>query len=143
MKADPGQSSGAGNHCGCKPPLSVTACFDRGRHRQRLPELPHVGRWIQGDQQLGAQFSLNLADDTLCDIRFRASTCITLVAYCELLCELARGLTPVATLHLCADQLVSTLPGVPRAKQDRATIAVFSLHSAVAASINTTIVETS
>lgn len=143
MRANPSRSSEASVLCGCAHRLSVTACFDRGRQRQRLPELANVGRWIEGREQVGARFSVELTDGILSDIRFRATTCITLVAYCDLLSERCLGLTPVAALNQNAQQLVSALPGVPPGKQDRASVTVTSLHSAIAATINTKTVETS
>ncbi|MEX0730400.1 MAG: iron-sulfur cluster assembly scaffold protein [Aquisalimonadaceae bacterium] len=126
-----------GDCCNATPRRSVSTCFDRGRRRQRLPELPYGGRWIAGADQVGARFSVELSGHLLSDIRFRATTCITLVAYCELLCETARGMTPLAAMHLRAAQLVSTLPGVPEDKQDRAAIAITSLHSALVAIMDT------
>lgn len=109
---------------------SVSTCFDAGWRRQREPELPYTGEAVVAADGLWARFSLSLGDGVIEQARFRAASCVTLVAYCELLCRMITG-ERVATAETLSPQvLVDQLPGVPPVKQDRAVLAVAALRGA-------------
>jgi hypothetical protein len=126
---------GGGSNSG-RPP-SVSDCFDRGLRRRRRAPLPIEGQARADGNGLSAAFSIRLHDDdgagTIGDAGFRADTCVTLIAYCERLAELATGRTLDAAARLSPTDLVAALAGVPPLKQDRATLAVAAFRTALAA----------
>lgn len=119
--------------CCCTPRRrrSVNDYFDLGRQRIRAPVLAVEGAERRLDDAIFARFSLRLEDERIAAVSFRASLCITLVAYCELLAELAEGRTLAEAVRLSATELVAEMPGVPVIKQDRATLATCALFAAV------------
>lgn len=116
-------------------PLSVSDCFDCGLRRRRRAPLPIEGHARSDGNGLSAAFSIRLCDggDTIGDVGFRADTCVTLIAYCERLAELATGRSLGAAARLSAPDLVAELAGVPPLKQDRATLTVAAFRAALAA----------
>lgn len=119
--------------CNVTPRLSVGELFERGFRRIR--ETP---RAIQGDacadaENNQARFSLDLQNGKISGLGFRATTCATLIAYCELVCEMTRGLSVDMAQALTPRNLVETLEGVPALKQDRALLAVAAFRSALVA----------
>ncbi len=62
---------------------------------------------------------------------YKSSTCVTLVAFCELLSESAENKTLKEGLGIDASYLVSHLSDVPAGKHDRAALAVAALRSAL------------
>lgn len=123
---------------GCCPDarrLSTTACMDRGLATRRLPPCRIQGRRVDNFEGLWAEFSGGLDEDGRLDcLRFRASACITLVAYCQAAVDLATGADPKRLSELDMGWLVNRLPGVPAMRQDRAALAMAALRGlAVAA----------
>lgn len=116
-------------------PLSVSDCFDRGLRRRRRAPLPIEAHARSDGNGLSAAFSIRLRDGggTIGDVGFRADTCVTLIAYCERLAELATGRSLDTAARLSAPDLVAELAGVPPLKQDRATLAVAAFRAALAA----------
>jgi hypothetical protein len=129
------------SHCGScqgrRYALKVHTFFDHGLQTRRLPTLPITGPPIIASSSLWASFSIRVDTDKLLNLRFQASTCTTLIAYCQALVELARQdtLTHAATLN--GPTLIRHLPGVPISKQDRAVLASAALQSAVVAAKQT------
>jgi hypothetical protein len=126
------------NCCGGAPRRTVSELFDRGYRRSRKPIFPIQGASLRDMNDLSASFSLDLASGTITDVRFHASVCITLIAYCELVVELVAGknLREAATLE--ESGLVATLPDVPLLKRDRAKLAINAFRAALAASLSQT-----
>lgn len=113
---------------------SVSQCFDRGLVRARSPELAIRGEGRTDPASgLAARFSIEVGDGTVRRVGFRASTCVTLVAYCEALAERATGLRLDEAARLGAAQLIDLLPGVPPLRRDRAALAVAAFRAALAA----------
>lgn len=108
--------------------VTVSTCFDAGWRRQREPELPYAGETVVGAHGIWTRFSLSLDDGVIEQARFRAASCVTLVAYCELLCRMVIGEPMEAAEALAPQVLVDHLPGVPPMKQDRAVLAVAALR---------------
>src|SRR6186997_1315915 len=110
--------------CGVAPRRNVSDLFDRGRHRSRQPPLAVEGDEHRDPNGLSARFSLATEDGRLARIGFRATTCITLVAYCELIAELMSGADIPRAARLSPAELMSELPDVPALKRDRAPLAI-------------------
>lgn len=118
-------------------PLKVHGCFDRGLRTRRLPALPVSGTPIATAYGLWACFSVRIENDTLADLRFQASACTTLIAYCQALVELSRHNTLGHAETLSGPALIQHLPGVPAVKHDRAILASAALKSVVATARST------
>ena len=119
--------------CGVAPRRNVSDLFDRGRRRARQSPLP-----IQGDEHrdpngLAARFSLAVEGDKLSKVGFKATTCITLIAYCELIAELTGGESIPQAARLSVADLIAQLPDVPALKRDRALLAIAAFRDALAA----------
>jgi NifU-like protein involved in Fe-S cluster formation len=134
---DESQTPRKGGCCSLRPLRSVSECFDSGLRRSRSQPLPIQGEVRASDQGLVARFSLRLRGGRIAGVSFKASTCVTLVAYCEVLAELVEGLVLAEAVRLSTSHLVAQLPGVPVAKRDRAALAwsafVAAVHEAVLA----------
>jgi hypothetical protein len=112
---------------GAGRPLTMTDYIDRGLRRRRVAPLPIVGPGCRDAEGRFARFSLRLADGVVADVAFEATTCITLVAYCELAAEWATGLRLEATIaRLRDDALAAALPLVPPFRRDRAGLAALA-----------------
>jgi hypothetical protein len=111
------------------PRLSVAELFERGFRRNRTAPLPIQGRRCAGAEGLSACFSVEMDAGKLTAIGFRASTCATLLAYCELVAETAVGSAPLAARRLSPADLVAGLPGVPMLKRDRAALAIAAFRA--------------
>jgi len=119
--------------CGNAPRRVVSDLFDRGYRRNRLAPFAVQGATLRDANDLTASFSLDIADDTVRDIRFQVSTCITLIAYSELIVELAAAKGARAAAVLSESDLVSALPDVPLLKRDRAVLAINAFRAALKA----------
>lgn len=119
--------------CSVTPRFTVTDLFRRGYRRNREAPLPIEGEVITGAEGNTAQFSVAIEDGKLAGVGFRASSCTTLIAYCEALAELLPGFDLKIAEQLTARELVNALPGVPALKQDRAVLAVAALRAALLA----------
>jgi NifU-like protein involved in Fe-S cluster formation len=107
--------------------------FERGFRRNR--EAPFAIKGAQCTDLEGntASFSLALSGHRLSAIRFQASPCATLIAYCELIAETLSGHSLEIARALTPQELVRQLTGVPLLKQNRAALAVAAFASALAA----------
>jgi NifU-like protein involved in Fe-S cluster formation len=66
-------------------------------------------------------------------MNFRATTCITLIAYSELIAELVTGQNAREAAAIEAADLVALLPDVPLLKRDRALLAIDAFRAALIA----------
>lgn len=110
---------------------SVADYFDAGRRRSKSPPLAIEGEARKLNQELTARFSLGLNDGHIAAVSFKASHCVTLVAYCELLAEMVENLSLRDAVRVTARDLVAELPGVPLLKFDRAQLAYSAFLAAV------------
>lgn len=117
--------------CGRRPRRSVSDYVDSGLRRSRLQPLPIQGEPRESDAGLAARFSLRLVDERIAAVSFKASTCATLIAYCELIAELVEGVTLTDAVRASCSDLVAQLPGVPVGKQDRSVLARSAFLAAV------------
>lgn len=109
---------------GSTRPSSLTDYIDRGLRRRRAGPLPIAGAAHRDDAGRFARFSLRVIDGTITEVAFEATTCVTLVAYCEVAAEWVTGLTVhAAAQRLRVHELVAALPLVPANKRQRAPLA--------------------
>lgn len=110
--------------------LDVHGCFERGLATRRAAPLAHEGPRVEAGG-LWAAFSLRHDGDGLA-LRFRATACTTLVAYCQALVELLEDCEPAQATAMEPAALAAALPGVPAPRRDRAVLAVAALRAALA-----------
>ncbi len=111
---------------------TVIEYFERALQRSGRPQLPLIGPLERGPGGLAVCFSLNLVAGRIRGAEFKATTCTTLLAYCELLAELIMGLTPTEARRLDTGRLIDGLPGVPPTLHNRAGLPIAALTSALA-----------
>jgi NifU-like protein involved in Fe-S cluster formation len=121
--------------CSVQPRLTTSELFERGYRRNRAPALS-----IEGTQQTdadgnNARFSLDTANGKILGVGFRATTCATLIAYCEYIAEVVPGFRLEIAAALTAAQLVDSVPGVPLLKHDRAVLAITAFRASLAAAL--------
>jgi NifU-like protein involved in Fe-S cluster formation len=119
--------------CSVQPRLSISELFERGYRRNRSAALS-----IEGTRQADADgntvgFSLDTAEDRIAEVGFRATTCATLIAYCEYIAEIVPGFPLDIARELTAAQLVAAIPGVPALKHERAMLAITAFRACLAA----------
>jgi NifU-like protein involved in Fe-S cluster formation len=119
--------------CGVARRHQVSDLFDRGFRRSRESPLPLQGAAQIHADGLAARFSVAMNGATLAAIRFRVSTCVTLVAFCELINELMTGQDIDRAARLSPHDLIAALPEVPPLKRDRALLAITAFRGALAA----------
>ncbi len=111
--------------------LTLQDCLERGLRTRRAAPLSHLGAWIETPGSLRARFSLAVERAVIAEIRFEATPCATLVAYCQALAEHEAGRPLAAAPGLDARALVALLVGVPPAHRDRAVLAVAAWRTAI------------
>ena len=117
--------------------MTVLDYFNLGLQRGKHASLPHVGDEIQGPAGLTVRYQLRVEHGVVQQVSFKASTCVTLVAYCEMLAQWATGIPVRDAICICAKELADSLVGVPTCKRDRAWLAVQAMRQAVGAAIET------
>lgn len=121
--------------CGGTAKKTVSGLFDRGYRRNRAAPLAVEGRELIGVDGLAARFSLDLEQDRIRAVNFRVTTCITLIAYCELIVETVAGQGAREAATLTETDLLEALPDVPLLKRDRAALAIDAFRAALAAAL--------
>ncbi|MFQ5997926.1 MAG: iron-sulfur cluster assembly scaffold protein [Candidatus Bathyarchaeia archaeon] len=84
------------------------------------------------DEALKVQFMLQLDGNVVSGARFRATTCSTLVACCERLCEVAEGKTIGEALEIQPQEIRDYFGQIPDGKANRADLAVKALRKTLA-----------
>lgn len=104
LTASAGEDACAAPCCASSPRRTVGELCERGLHRNRLEPLTIAGRALRNRDGLVAQFSLERHGGSIASVRFKASTCATLLAFCELIAELAtmRNIDERAADHMLA-----------------------------------------
>jgi len=119
--------------CNVTPRLTVSELFERGWRRNRAATRAVEGARCSNADGYSACFSLDVADGKIAGVGFRASSCATLLAYCEYIAEIVPGYGLDIATALTAKNLIENLPGVPALKQDRAVLAIAAFRAALAA----------
>jgi len=119
--------------CSVQPRRSISELFERGYRRNRAAALS-----IEGTRHADAEgntvgFSLDTADGRIAEVGFRATTCATLIAYCEYIAEIVPGFRLEIARELTAVQLVAAVPGVPALKQERAVLTIAAFRACLTA----------
>jgi NifU-like protein involved in Fe-S cluster formation len=79
-----------------------------------------------------ARFGVEVSGGVVTAVRFRASACTTLIAYCEVAAEHVSGLHLTAAISsFRVTHLTRALPSVPAIKHDRAGLAARALMAAL------------
>lgn len=111
--------------------MSVIDYLERGLRRKLQNALPIVGEVRRDPDGRQVQFSLRLDGRAIQCVSFKSSSCVTLIAYCEVIAEWATGLTIEAAMRLRPKQVTAALPYVPPYKRELALPATAALLSAV------------
>src|SRR5262245_55498038 len=119
--------------CSVTPRLTVSELFERGFRRSRMAPLPIEGAAFTDAESNTARFSVDITGETIAGVSFRASTCATLIAYCEYLAEITPGFRLDIARELTATNLVDSVPGVPQLKRDRDVLAIAAFRAALLA----------
>ncbi|MFA7249191.1 MAG: iron-sulfur cluster assembly scaffold protein [Dehalococcoidia bacterium] len=119
--------------CGCARPRRTVTDYVLAPCRASRTALPApAGERIAGPDGVGIRIHATLRDSAIETMSYEASSCATLVAYAEVLGDLVVGRSIVEAAVVDPRTLVDALPGVPRARQDRATLVARAWASAVA-----------
>jgi NifU-like protein involved in Fe-S cluster formation len=124
--------------CSAAPRLTVNELFERGYRRNRAAPLSIEGARQADAEGHSACFSLDIANGKIDAVGFRATTCATLIAYCEYIAEIVPGFRLEIARELTAAQLAASVPGVPPLKHDRAVLAITAFRASLAAAATAT-----
>ena len=88
----------------------------------------------------GARIQIAAVVESGCvsELSYQSSSCVTLVAYAEVLAELVTGRPTAEAMGLTPDVLTARLPGVPAFRQQRAMLVVRAWWSALSRAVNQT-----
>ncbi len=111
--------------------------FNLGLQRGEHTALPIVGETVQGPVGLTVQYQLLVEQGVISRVSFKATTCVTLVAYCEMLAQWATGMALREAVCIRAEELAKSLAGAPTCKRDRAWLAIQAMRYAVVAAVET------
>jgi NifU-like protein involved in Fe-S cluster formation len=110
--------------CGNRRTPTLSDYIDDGLRRSRLTASDALGAACRDDAGHVARFGVHIADGVVTSVGFRASTCVTLVAYCEVAAQRVSGRRVAEALRtLQPADIARALPSVPPAKRDRAQLA--------------------
>ena len=118
--------------CSVTPRRTVSELFERGFRRNRAAPLPVEGAQLTDAEGNAVRFSIDVADGKIAGVGFRATSCATLIAYCEFIAESVPGFRLEIARELTAANLVEALPGVPALKRERAMLVVAAFRAALA-----------
>ena len=119
--------------CSVMPRQSVTELFERGYRRNYAAPLSIRGAALIDAEGNRAEFGLELSAGRIAAIGFRATTCATLIAYCEYIAEIVPGFRLELARELTATNLVDCVPGIHALKRDRAVLASAAFRAALVA----------
>lgn len=112
---------------------SIYEYFQQAMRRPKDAASGTAGELQAGAEGNSAVFYLTAAGGRITKAEFRCTTCVTLVALCEHLAELAVGSSPDEARELNAGLMLQLHPEVPAPLQDRAGLACAALHAAITA----------
>jgi NifU-like protein involved in Fe-S cluster formation len=90
-----------------------------------------VGTWIRDQESRIVRFSVQIRDGVIDEVRFNASFCVSLIAYCEVLAEWATGTVSEHAARIRPADLTAALACVPPYKRHLAGLATEALSSAI------------
>ena len=111
--------------------MSTYDYFQRAFRRDTEARAGVAGSLIHGADGNCAVFWLDTAQGMISSVHYRCTTCVTLLAFCEHLSELAIGMPIERAFQYHPDQLLALHPDVPQYRTDRAKLASEAFRSAV------------
>ncbi len=90
------------------------------------------GRAADQTNRLQVVIRLEVMDNVVAEADYKATTCATLLAYCELLARMLRGRPIAEALGIRAVDLIQRVRGVPPTRHSRAALAIAALRAALA-----------
>jgi NifU-like protein involved in Fe-S cluster formation len=84
-----------------------------------------------GEEDNCAAFEVRHCEGKISDVRFKCTTCFTLVAFCEHIAELARGMGVAEAQEIGPDLLLELHPEVPAHLANRADLASAAFRAAL------------
>ena len=88
-----------------------------------------------GEEDHCAAFEVHHCGGRISDVRFKCTTCFTLVAFCEHIAELARGISFAEAGEIGPERLLELHPEVPAQLSNRADLASAAFRAALANTI--------
>ncbi|MCC7497214.1 MAG: hypothetical protein IT160_06530 [Bryobacterales bacterium] len=110
---------------------SIYDYFQQAGRRPKNTEACTAGELVPGSAGNTAIFYLEATKHRITKVVFRCTSCMTLVALCEHLSELALGLGAGQAEKLDPALLLRLHPDIPSYLQNRAELACAALHSAI------------
>lgn len=101
--------------------------FRRGPTAPPGADIPYS----EGDDRARVVIELRWTGGRVHEVRYRASTCITLLALCEGLLDWVPGMTPEEVGAITAETLLRRHPEIPESRVSRAAIVEQSLRRAL------------
>jgi hypothetical protein len=111
--------------------MSTYDYFQRAFRRGAQPCVGTAGQLIQEDDRTCAAFWLTAHEGQISTVQYRCTTCVTLLAFCEHLSELAVGMPLEQAIDDHSGRLLALHPDVPKYKSNRAKLASDAFRSAV------------
>jgi hypothetical protein len=108
--------------------MTIYDYFERAYRRSLEPV---AGEPVRDEDGNCVLFSVDLNAGRIAAVRYRCTTCTTLVALCEHLSDLAAGLDIAAVLSMQPETLLVLHPEIPEAKRPTAAFALTALQTAV------------
>jgi len=84
-----------------------------------------------GEENNCAAFEVQHCGGKISDVRFKCTTCVTLVAFCEHIAELARGMNIAEAREIAPETLLKLHPEVPAQLANRADLASAAFRAAL------------
>jgi NifU-like protein involved in Fe-S cluster formation len=114
--------------CGNRGTPTLSDYIDDGLRRSRLTASTGLGAACRDEAGHVVRFGVDIANGVVTSVGFRASTCVTLVAYCEVAAQRVSGQRVAEALRtLQPADIARALPSVPAVKRDRARLAARAL----------------
>ena len=117
--------------CCAAPRMTVSELLERGLRRSRTALPGDEAPDCTDAEGNAARFSVALMGDRIGAIGFRATSCATLIAYCEWLAETVPGQRIALAAALTPHDLIDAVPGVPPLKRERAVLAIAAFRAAL------------
>lgn len=84
-----------------------------------------------GEEGTCAAFELRHCEGKISEVRFKCTTCFTLVALCEHIAELAAGMSVAEAQEISPERLLELHPEVPMRLANRANLATMAFRAAL------------
>ena len=110
--------------------MSTYDYFQRAYRRGAQTRAGTPGMLVRGSDGNCAVFWLDAPAGIISSVQYRSTTCVTLLAFCEHLSELAVGMALDQARQHNPEQLLALHPDVPQYRADRATLASEAFRSA-------------